>query len=150
MRNEFPISKMIYSEKCKKYSVSQTMEYFRAILKIQEVSIRAFELTSEVIHLSSGFYAAWHYRRFLFNQLQLDLQSELNFLSECAQNNPKNYQVWHYRKELLNQCEDYASELSFTDEILAIDERNVHAWGFRQWVTLKFNLWNEELIFVDN
>jgi len=45
------------------------MGYFRAILKLEEISERALLLTQEVIEVSSGNYAAWHYRRKLIDKL---------------------------------------------------------------------------------
>jgi len=56
------------------------MGYFRAILKLEEISERALLLTQEVIEVSSGNYAAWHYRRKLIDKLQYPLEAEMEWL----------------------------------------------------------------------
>lgn len=122
------------------------MDYFRAVLLSNEISQRAFDLTTQVIKVSPSFYSAWHYRKFLFLELKKDLQEELDFLSKKSKKNPKNYQVWYYRKFLVDRCQNADSEFLFIDEILKADERNVHAWGHRQLLTSKFQLWKSELI----
>jgi protein farnesyltransferase/geranylgeranyltransferase type-1 subunit alpha len=146
--NKCPISPITYSEQCNFYKVSEIMNYFRAIISSQEVSIRAFNLTTQVINISSGFYAPWHYRRHLFNSLGLEIGLELDFVSDCLKSNPKNYQAWHYRKLLIEKSSNYTQELKFVDEILETDERNIHAWGHRQLITKKFELWDQELTFI--
>lgn len=145
-----PVSPMVYTEACNYYIVSEVLGYFRAILAVEEVSERAFELTEKVIRLTPGFYAAWHYRRYLFYSLKKDFNSELSFLAEQGKENPKNYQVWHYRKDLLSHISDWESELEYTKAILDLDERNVHAWGYRQLITSKFSLWDEEKKWIEN
>ena len=45
------------------------MNYFRAILKKDEISERAFKLTTEVIEKTFGNYAAWTFRRQLIKEL---------------------------------------------------------------------------------
>lgn len=37
----------------------------------------------------------------------------------------------------------------FIEEILDEDAKNYHAWGHRQWMLRKYNLWSDELKFVD-
>mmetsp|Transcript_4864 Transcript_4864/g.4739 ORF Transcript_4864/g.4739 Transcript_4864/m.4739 type:complete len:290 (-) Transcript_4864:25-894(-) len=125
------------------------MSYFRAVLQSQEVSERAFRLTTETVNVSPGFYTAWHYRRFLLDKLNISIVDELNFLTELASNHPKNYQIWYYRRELMNRLQNPSSELEFVNMMLEIDEKNIHAWGYRQWVIQKFNLWEDELKFTD-
>jgi hypothetical protein len=43
--------------------VSETMNYFRAILRKDERSSRALHLTTEVIKLNPANYTAWYFRR---------------------------------------------------------------------------------------
>ncbi len=58
----------------------EVMGYFRAILAKEEVSQRAFDLTTEVIKLSQGNYTAWFYRRKMIDLLKLPLQNEIEWL----------------------------------------------------------------------
>ncbi len=39
--------------------VEETMDYFRAVLKIEEKSPRTLNLTEDVISLNAGNYTAW-------------------------------------------------------------------------------------------
>ncbi len=59
-----PIAPMPY-----KADYAEVMGYFRAILKKEEVSERAFKLTREVIQHAPGNYTAWVYRRKLLEKL---------------------------------------------------------------------------------
>jgi protein farnesyltransferase/geranylgeranyltransferase type-1 subunit alpha len=126
------------------------MSYFRAVLHKQEYSLRAFQLTGEVISVCTGFYTAWHYRGILLDQLQLDLNQEIEFLSKMSTKNPKNYQIWSYRREILKKINKPDGEIDFLNSILEIDAKNIHAWGYRQWVISKFNLWDQENIYTIN
>jgi len=67
------------------------MGYFRAILAKQEVSQRAFDLTTEVIDHSQGNYGAWAYRRKMLDALQLDLAQEFEWLRSKGKELEKNY-----------------------------------------------------------
>jgi len=67
------------------------MGYLRAILAKQEVSQRAFDLTTEVIDHSQGNYGAWAYRRKMLDALQLDLAQEFEWLRSKGKELEKNY-----------------------------------------------------------
>ena len=56
------------------------MSYFRAILKSQEISERAFSLTEEVIEYAEGNYNAWFHRRKLLENLGKPLTEEMEWL----------------------------------------------------------------------
>jgi len=81
-----PIAPIHYSEE-----YSTTMGYFRAILKAQEKSQRAFDLTKSVIKMSTGNYTAWHYRRVLLDELKIPLTAEMDYLREIGLDYEKNY-----------------------------------------------------------
>ena len=53
------------------------MQYFRAILKLEEVSKRAYDLTTQVISINPGNYTAWHWRRRCIEELKLSLAEEI-------------------------------------------------------------------------
>lgn len=125
------------------------MSYFRAIIKLDERSLRAFEITSEVVRICPGNYTGWYYRGLLVDQLQINLQTEKIFLSVISTKNPKNYQIWSYRRELLKKINNADGELEFVKTILDIDAKNIHAWGYRQWLIRTFGLWQDEAEFVE-
>jgi hypothetical protein len=50
------------------------MGIFRAVIANEEVSIRAFDLTTEVIAMSEGNYTAWFYRRKMLDLLKMPLE----------------------------------------------------------------------------
>lgn len=51
----------------------EVMKYFRAVFHKNEISQRAFDLTTEVIKYNPGNYSAWFYRRRLLDELKLPL-----------------------------------------------------------------------------
>ena len=67
------------------------MGYFRAILKSEEVSDRAFTLTQEVIKHSAGNYSAWWYRRKMIDDQKLELADEMEWLRAIGMEMEKNY-----------------------------------------------------------
>jgi protein farnesyltransferase/geranylgeranyltransferase type-1 subunit alpha len=70
------------------------MDYFRAILNLDERSSRALALTEEVIVLNAANYTAWHFRRLCLEALKSDLKKEMAYVDRIANRNPKNYQLW--------------------------------------------------------
>ncbi|XP_071948994.1 protein farnesyltransferase/geranylgeranyltransferase type-1 subunit alpha-like [Antedon mediterranea] len=139
-----PVVRIAYSERFK-----DCFDYFRAILKSDEKSERALQLTADAAELNPANYSVWQYRRFILKALNKDLKEELDFIKEIIQDNPKNYQVWHHRKCLIDWTQDPSEELEFTEEILHLDAKNYHAWSHRQWILETFKLWDGELAFVD-
>eukprot|EP00301_Raphidiophrys_heterophryoidea_P022240 c6445_g1_i1.p1 GENE.c6445_g1_i1~~c6445_g1_i1.p1 ORF type:complete len:324 (-),score=93.75 c6445_g1_i1:71-1042(-) len=132
----------------------EVMSYFRAVLKRNEKSQRALDLTSDVIDHNPANYTAWHFRLECLKELGVGvgrLEEELAYVEEMAMDNAKNYQLWHHRKcviELLGQHVSGDSELAFIARALEQDNKNYHAWGYRQWVVTRYDLWNEELTFT--
>ena len=133
---------------------AEVMSYFRAVLKAEEVSDRAFRLTQRVIKLNNGNYTAWYYRRKLLEELGLSLEDEMKWLQseECGLEMEKSYQIWHHRRciaEILGERLNLDDEMMFLRAIFDSDHKNYHAWSYRIWLIERFQLWTNELDFVD-
>eukprot|EP00727_Mastigamoeba_balamuthi_P011096 m51a1_g6609 hypothetical protein (309) ;mRNA; f:16660-17808 len=114
----------------------ETMSYFRAILRKDERSRRAYEICREAIDLNSANYTAWYYRRLCVEALNEDWRKELELAEEVAEDNPKNYQLWYHRQVASARLGEgsAAAELAFCERMIADDSKNYHAWAHRQWV----------------
>nr|CAG4647177.1 EOG090X08PK [Megafenestra aurita]SVE92480.1 EOG090X08PK [Megafenestra aurita] len=140
----FPVVAIAYSDRFK-----DIFNYFRAIVMNNEISERAFQLTTDALELNPANYTVWQYRRTILKELGSNLQKELLFVRRIIEDHPKNYQVWHHRRVLVEWSKDPSSELRLTEIVLAQDAKNYHAWQHRQWVLDTFKLFTNELEFVE-
>ncbi|KAH7730650.1 Protein prenyltransferase alpha subunit repeat containing protein [Aphelenchoides avenae] len=123
--------------------------YLRAVMQSNELTERAFELTTSCIHLNAANYSVWQFRRNIIKALLGDkisvdtLADEFEFCENATYENPKNYQVWHHRRVLVEWGNDPGKELAFTESMIQDDSKNYHAWQHRQWVVERFDLFGQ-------
>eukprot|EP01129_Flabellula_baltica_P010547 TRINITY_DN4471_c0_g1_i2.p1 TRINITY_DN4471_c0_g1~~TRINITY_DN4471_c0_g1_i2.p1 ORF type:complete len:235 (-),score=56.41 TRINITY_DN4471_c0_g1_i2:259-963(-) len=142
---EYPVCPIAYSE-----DYRDTMDYFRAFMRSQEYSERALALTEEVVDLNPGNYTAWYYRRLILQALG-GWKEEHALIKEFVEDNLKNYQVWYHLQCVVEALQDPSGELEFIASVFekSNDAKNYHAWTYRQWLLVKFDLWENELDFID-
>jgi protein farnesyltransferase/geranylgeranyltransferase type-1 subunit alpha len=67
------------------------MGYFRAILIKNEVSMRSYNLTLEVLEHNPGDYHAWQHRRRCVDELQIPTDVEFEFINRLGITLEKNF-----------------------------------------------------------
>lgn len=145
-----PICHIAYSERFR-----ETMDYFRAVLRSEEHSERALELSKEAILCNQSNYTAWHYRRECLVALHAPRErweAELELVALVAEMNPKNYQLWYHRQAVVRRTGNVRKELDFCQECVAEDSKNYHAWAHRQWLLTNYadaQMWAEERKYTE-
>ena len=116
--------------------------YFRAIVKANERSQRALDLTLHIINLNPAHYTVWQYRwntiLALHGSNREALLAEQKLMEELAVRFLKTYQVWHHRRLLLMHLKNPHPELNFISKALPTDAKNYHTWAYRQWILNHF------------
>ncbi|XP_049851414.1 protein farnesyltransferase/geranylgeranyltransferase type-1 subunit alpha-like [Schistocerca gregaria] len=128
-----------------------TMNYMRTMMKRDEHSLRALEITREAIELCPGNYTLWCYRRSILSSLSdsaLFLE-EFSLTEAFIEDHPKCYQVWSYRQWLVEATDDLSREVKLCDAAIESDSKNYHAWSYRQWLVTRLRIWREELEYLD-
>ncbi len=136
-----PIASISYTEE-----FAELMGLFRYVVQEEEVSERAYRLTTEVLGVNPGNYTVWHWRRRCLDKLELSLERELEWLDDVGVENEKCYQYWHHRRLMLEKlAKPYQAEEAFFAEILESDSKNYHAWTYRQWYLAHYELCEAQL-----
>ena len=71
------------------------------------------------------------YRRECLFTLNTDLNTELDYLDQFSEDNPKNYQIWYHRRAVVEHMGVAFRELKFCDQVFSVDAKNYHAWAHR-------------------
>lgn len=80
--------------------------------------------------------------------MDCNLDQELNYIDDFADENPKNYQIWFHRRAIAEKVGKPLREIEFCNKVLVVDAKNYHAWAHRQWVLKTYNCWDGELEHV--
>lgn len=154
------LCKILYTDEYK-----QLMGLAKSMLSNNELSARAFRLTSQLINLVPAFYTIWNYRfnilSHLINHKQIVdsssdffIMKELDWLDQVTLNNPKNYQIWSYRQSILTKLikgqPSLKHELPIIEMMLNDDTKNYHVWSYRKWVVKFIGDYTNELSFANN
>ncbi len=140
--------KVMQMETDPKYN--EIMSTFRYILAKNEISLRAYNLTTEVLNENATNYMAWVVRRQCLDKFsEIDLEKELTWLNEMICDNQKNYQIWHHRKLILDRLNTCAGEKEIMEKIFVTEPKNFHAWQHRIWVIKRFCNVEGELSFIE-
>ena len=128
-------------------------DYMRAILKADERSDRALQLTTICLQLNPANYTVWHFRRLCLEKIGLTeqiIQRDLELAAQLGGSNPKNYQIAFHRRFLLEASgldeEKARRELDYIATVLAEDGKNYHMWSSRQWIIRTIGV---EQFFID-
>lgn len=151
LKNE--LCQIMYTDEYK-----EVMGIARALIQVNELSVRALNLTAKVIDLAPAFYTIWNYRFSIIKHLIIKgnahsiLNTELDWLDEITLNNPKNYQIWSYRQSIISQLHPDPSiktELPILEAMIDDDTKNYHVWSYRKWCVSFFKDFEHELSFVN-
>lgn len=121
---------------CATPSFTKPFSILYSLFRSNELSKRAFHLTTVCIDKNPSNPTVWVYRRKLVDtpEIEQPWQTELAFTASILKSSRKNYQVWEYRRHCIINTETYNVEFEFIDVALAEDAKNYHAWAHRAWL----------------
>ena len=132
------------------YEYRTIMDYFRGILTKNEISVRAYNLTTILLERNATNYTAWHLRRKCLDMCkELSLQEEIEWLDSIMVANQKNYQIWYHRKILIEKMNDPSREINILNKVFGEDSKNFHAWCHRIWVMRRFDICEGEFDYIE-
>nr|CAG8457308.1 9948_t:CDS:2 [Entrophospora candida] len=101
----------------------------------------AINITTMILSQNPDFYSIWNFRRTILlngvfisctnEEIQKHLESELGFLQEIFQLNPKSYWIFNHRR----WCLETMSNPNWERELKIV----VHGWDYRRYVTSKLS-----------
>lgn len=148
------LCKIMYSE-----NFLKVFGYLRALMEKNELSKRALSVACEAISIVPAHYTVWTYKfeivKHLISNGEYDIKEELDWCSDIALNNEKNYQIWRYREMVIElyiktKCGgdkskyNLESEYEIVHEMLVRDEKNYHVWSHKRWIVEYMNLFNDK------
>nr|CAG4650272.1 EOG090X08PK [Sida crystallina] len=139
----FPVVAIAYSDRFK-----DVFNYFRAVIKKNEISERAFQLSSDALELNPANYTVWqfrHHRRVLVEWLA-DPSKELRLTEIILAQDAKNYHAWQHRQWVLETFRLFDKEIEFVERLLSEDIRNNSAWNQRYYVIKQTTGFTEDVI----
>ena len=116
---------------------NKLMNIFRYILFSKEISLRVFDLTTEIIKLSPWTYEVWVVRR----QCLSDIEEIVEILDE----DNKNFHCWSHRIWMIRRFNNIEGEFEFIDKMLEIDVKNNSVWNYRFFLVEYINKNNNEI-----
>lgn len=132
----------------------KAMNLFRAIVKQEEFSERALQLTTCILHMNWAHYTVWNYRFRILKHFHTTnpkgkhIIEELKMLNKLMAAMRKSYQAWQHRALIVELLGDVSAEIDFLNEVVKADPKNYHTWTYRQSFLCKYNrpdLWAGEL-----
>ena len=126
------------------------MDIFRYIINTNEISLRVFNLTTELIKISPWTYEVWVIRRKCLSEIEeINIYDEIEYVNNIIINYPKIFQIWHHRRLLIDKLNECSQEKKILDIILEEDSKNYHCWSHRIWMIRRFNNIEGEFEFVE-
>jgi len=103
-------------------------------LESDELWERELEWSADITRANPKNYQVWFHRRRCVEARRAGSDAELIFISECLEDDAKNYHAWGYRQWVLKTFNLWANELAFTALLLDDDAYNNSAWNQRRFV----------------
>ena len=131
-------------------NTQKLMNIFRYILNSEEISLRVFNLTTEILKISPWTYEVWVIRRKCLSEIEeINIYDEIEYMNMIVLSYPKIYQVWHHRRLIIDRLNECSQEKKIMEKILVEDSKNFHCWSHRIWMIRRFNNIEGEFDFID-